>query len=147
MPKMARSWKCTCKWKGVCLFMPSKQFFFIVSVPIENTEQIGGPGRSHLISILEMRCIICTHLLAISSAFQLSTQLQGIKCNQAQIIVSGCQSCFEREMVINKQLIYKFRNLLHHGQREKVKTHAFPDMHVQPTLLCMELQYSCILFP
>lgn len=54
--------------------MPSKQFLFIVSVPTENTKQIGGPKRSHLIPIRVMSCIICTHLVATNSASQLSAQ-------------------------------------------------------------------------
>lgn len=70
--------------------MPSKQFLFIVPIPTENTKQVGGPGRLHLISVLGMRYIICPHFVATSSAFQLLAQRQGIECNQAQITVPGC---------------------------------------------------------
>lgn len=51
--------------------MPSEQFLFIVSVPIENSEQIRGPKRSHLISILMMHYIICIHLVSYKLCFSI----------------------------------------------------------------------------
>ena len=46
------------------------------------------------------------------------------------------ESCFEREMVINEQLISQFRHLFHLGQWKKVKNPTCPDMNVQPTICC-----------
>ena len=111
--------------------MPSKQFLFIVSVPIENTEQIRGPRRSHLIPILVMRYIICTHLVATNSAFQLpahSLNARSRMQSSTNHSVWTLESCIERELVINEQLISQFRNLLHVGQWKKVKIQACPDL-------------------
>lgn len=58
-----------------CLFVLPNGFLFIVAVPTESTEQIGGPGRSHLISIPVMSYIMCTHLVSHKLCFAIvSTQ-------------------------------------------------------------------------
>ena len=117
--------------------MPYKQFLFIVSVPIENTEQIRGPGRSHLIPVLVMRYVICTHLVATNSAFQLpahSLNARSRMQSSTNHSTRTLESCFEREVVINEQLISQFRNLLHVGQWKKVKIQACPDLNIEPTV-------------
>ena len=117
--------------------MPSKQFLFIVSVPIENTEQIRDPGRSHLIPVLVMRYVICTHLVATNSAFQLpahSLNARSRMQSSTNHSIWTLECCFEREVVINEQLISQFSNLLHVGQWKKVKIQACPDLNIQPTV-------------
>lgn len=119
--------------------MPSKQFLFIVSVPIENTEQTGGPRRSHLIPVPVMSYIICIHFIATNSAFQFpahSLNARNRMQSSTNHSVWTLESCFEREVVINEQLISQFRNLLHVGQWKKVKIRTCPDLNIQPNVCC-----------
>lgn len=119
-----------------------------LSLAIENTEQIRGPRRSHLIPILVMSYIICTHLVATNSAFQLPAHSLNVRSRMQSSTnhsVWTLESCFEREVVINEELISQFRNLLHVGQWKKVKIQACPDLNIQPTV-CYTWSWSTVTF-
>lgn len=87
---------------------------------------------------------------ATNSAFQLSAHSLNAR-NRMQSSTNHSvwtlESCFEREMVVNEQLIYQFRNLLHVGQWKKVKMQNCPDSTIQLTLLYIESEWCCTLFP
>lgn len=123
MPRMARFGNTHAGCKTVCLFVLPNGFLFIVAVPTESPVQIGGLGRSHLISIPVMSRIMCAHLVSYKLCdCQRTVWMQGAECNQVQIRASGRWSRFEREMVINEQLIHQFRNVLHLGQWKKLRS-------------------------
>lgn len=59
--------------------------------------------------------------------------------------MSDLESCFEREVVINEELISQFRNLLHVGQWKKVKTKLAQILNIQANCL-LYVSWSTVTF-